>query len=200
MRRQQMSIPGLTALTSYLTDILTALERTSLLFWQDREAPTWRQSVTLFTGQWIFYALAQFGYAGDGPLVGTRYSLLLVFIVVALVLIFWGPSLGPVSHFGPSLLRLISVALALGSAAISLNGLWRWVELLRPLPEGLGSYRGTTCLVSGLLATTLLMVYTLRSQEESALTPWGKLSVVAFLLLVTTSVLLYLIVIPHAAS
>ena len=178
---------------------LAAFEGTSLLFWQDRKPITWDQGISFPLLLGGSYWLAQFGYAGDSPLVGFKYGLVLVCFLVALVLVFSGTRLGPVSRFGPSLVRLIGVALVFGGAAIFLNGLWPWVELLPLLPESLGRYRGTACLVSGVIATIFLTVYTVLSQEESARTPWGKLLVVALLLVVTTTVLLYLVVIPHDA-
>ena len=192
-----MNIPGLTALTGFLTDMLTALERTSLLFWQDRKPPTWVEAITLCTGQFVFYELAQFGYAGDGPRVGGRAILYMIFLAVALVQIFSGRRLGPVSRFGPSLMRLISVALYLGSSMIFLNKLLPWVEFVGPLPEPLGRHRGMACLVSGCMATALLTIHTVKNQGENARNPWGALLIWAVLLVVITSFLLYWGVIPH---
>ena len=44
---------------------LTALSRTSLLFWKCREPMTWGQACALYASLGGFYELAQFGYAGD---------------------------------------------------------------------------------------------------------------------------------------
>ena len=178
---------------------LTALSRTSLLFWKCREPMTWGQACALYASLGGFYELAQFGYAGDGPLVGGRVSLFLICLIVALVLIFSGWRLGPVSRFGPSLVRLISVALVLGSAAIFLNGLWPWVEFLGPLPESLGRHRGMACLVSGGVVTALLTVYTVRKQKEIFSVPWGGLLKSAVFIWVTTTFLLYWGIIPHVS-
>ena len=194
-----MNIPGLSALPGALANMLTALERTSLLFWQDREPPTWGQAVALLTGQWLFYALAQFGYAGDGPRVGGRDLLFMVYLAVTLVLIFSGRRLGPVARFGPSLVRLLSVALYLGSFIIFLNGLLPWVEYTWPLPESLGRYRGTASFVSGGVATALLAVYTVGSQEEGTRAPWSAWLMSAVFVGVTTTCLLYWGVIPHVS-
>ena len=185
-----MNIPG----------FLTALSRTSLLFWQTREPITWGQAIILYVSLGSFYELAQLGYAGDAPLVGSRVSLFLVCLVVAFVMIFSGRRLGAVSYFGPSLVRLIGVALVFGSATIFLNGLWPWVELLGPLPEPFGRHRGTACLVGGAFATTLLTLYTVQSQDESARTPWLILLIVAIFLMIITTVLLYWGIIPHVST
>ena len=194
-----MNIPSLSALPGALAHMLTALESTSLLFWQDREPPTWGQAVALLTGQWLFRALAQFGYAGDGPRVGERDLLFIIYLAVAFVLIFSGWRLGPVARFGPSLVRLLSVALYLGSSIIFLNGLLPWVEFTWPLPESLGRYRGTATLVSGGVATALLAVHTVMRQEGGARVPWSTLLMSAVFVGATTTFLLYWGVIPHVS-
>lgn len=182
-----------------LPGFLTALERTSLVFWQDREPLTWVQAIALCTGQWGFYELAQFGYAGDGPRLGGRALLSMICLAVAFALIFFGPRLGPVSSFGPSLVRLISVALYLGSFMIFLNGLLPWVESLWPLPEYLGRYRGTACLVSGGVAIVLLTVRTSQTRERSAPVPWVPMLMSAVFLWFVTTLLLYWGIIPHVS-
>ena len=181
-----------------MAGFLEWISHTSLMFWENRKPITWAQAIALYGSVYASYELVEWGQAGDGPLVGSEMGLFLIFGAVALLLIVSGPRLGPVSDFGPCVVRLISAALVLGSAAICLNGFLGWDMFFPPLPRQLGYHKGTLCLVSGLLASVLLAVYTVRQQDEGARTPWGELLSVAAGLAVLTSILLYWCVIPHS--
>ena len=180
-----------------MPDFLRALGHTSVLFWRDREPPTWGQAAFLFLNLSGFISMAQFGYAGDGPrvgIVGLSYGL---GFLVSIALVFSGPKLGPAFRFGPALVRLIGIALVFGSAAIALNGLYPWANSVPPLPGYLGRTRGAVCLVSGTVATLLLVVRTVRNGRTEVFGRGVELALSSVFLLLVTTLFLYWGVIPH---
>lgn len=180
-----------------MPEFLTALSKTSLLFWKDRDALTWQQATVLFVTLLGSTQFAQYGHAGGAPFMGARGALLLLQVVLALVMAFGGRRLGQAAIYGPSLIRLLSVALVLGSMAIASNGMYAWTDHLPDLPRFLGRATGMKCLASGLLSTLVLVVHTKTNYGESDRFPWRKTLTAAFLVCATTSVLLYWAVIPQ---
>ena len=162
---------------------------TSLAFWEEQDDLTWSQVLALFISTAIFFFLAGLPFAGGGITVDLKSIIVVFEIVVAAVLVFTAGRLGPIERWAPNLVRLLIIHLVLAMILLASNNLLPWAELM-PSNE-------YTSAVSTLVATLILVVYSIRRSPEGKRLMlsggfYGSMVIVAL----TTGLIIYHAVIP----
>jgi len=169
---------------------LRALDRTSLIFWKDKNPLTWGHAIALFLSTSVFFTLARWPFSGGETLIDLQ-SLVVVFeIVIAFVLVLTSGHLGPIEIWAPNLIRLLIVHLILVMVFLSANNLEpRWANLM-PSKYYIAA-------VPTLISTLMLAWYSVRRnlQGWQLLRDWSFYGSIC-LIIIVTGLITYYSVIP----
>lgn len=132
---------------------ILALNKTTLIFWEDENPLTWAQVIVLFLSTSVFYVLARLPFAGGKEIVDLSSIVIIIQILVALILVITAGRLGTLETWAPNFVRLLTVHLIFVMVVLSTNHLYQWADYIQT------NFLLTT--LASLVSTLLLSWYTL---------------------------------------